>query len=159
MGISNVRPDPNTSTQVYFLVISSVRQLPRDQHRVGLDVTVPMVFPFAAQGVVAVRWFKHWIVRQCIHDGKPVNIAGRGRLQGCAVEGGQTGLWSGITTGHSTRLTKDVSLVAGYAHAVLCCTWKCECRGRMDAQERLLHMEVRMSRAHGCAGAIIRVGE
>jgi hypothetical protein len=34
----------------------------------------------------------------------------------------------------------------------------CEFRGRMDAQERLLHKDVRISRAHGCAGAIAAQG-
>ena len=47
-----------------------------NQHQIGLDVAVAMVFPFTGQGVVSVLFFERQIIGQCLNDGD--EFAGKG---------------------------------------------------------------------------------
>ena len=47
-----------------------------NQHQVGLDVAITVVFPFTGQCVVSVLFFKWQIIGQCLNDGD--EFAGKG---------------------------------------------------------------------------------
>jgi len=49
-------------------------RLPVNQHQVGFDVAVPMVFPFAGQSMVAVLSCKWQIIGQRCNDVSEVNL-------------------------------------------------------------------------------------
>jgi len=56
-----MRSEPNKSHRVSGRLLV-------DQYQVRLDVTIPVVFPFACQNVVVVMLFKRLIVRQSLQN-------------------------------------------------------------------------------------------